>query len=569
MDNRERDASRILITSLSLKPKELEYYFDHNPSQRIISNNCTLAIIKLGHHFDEVYAICTEDTVNSRFQNFKNELTKFSSQAKVTPLVISSNNDFKDLILTVIAHLPLQGELSIDLTHGFRHIPILLLTATYYLTAVTKLTLGNLYYGLISKNHPCTIYILNYVQELVQWGEAVSLFKRDINVIPLINLLKTYINRLHDDPKAKRSLENLLDAYVEVAFAVNNGLPVELLNSLKKMKNLLSKSNIDALDIFMGENLFEEIRNSLQEQFSFHEYARPKNKRNLVLTEELIKLLVEVIDFYIVSEGQLQYDNALGQMRELFITLCLYHWRPDARTQWLNKKTREQIERTIGGLSAASRDKAFNELFPNKEILSFWNQLSDLRNMVQHHGMREEEIKINDLQNKIKELWSALKQHINNPEFWNIDVPSKNRVLISPLGLTNGALYTAIKRLNPDLVIVIASTQSQSQVQTILQEAGSNANQIVKTINDPFLDFTAWNAIKTDKDIVSALMGAKKVMVNITGGTTVMQYIVERLNSYAAMLNKHPKSYAMIDRRPYDEQKTNPYVEGEILELSN
>ena len=58
-------------------------------------------------------------------------------------------------------------------------------------------------------------------------------------------------------------------------------------------------------------------------------------------------------------------------------------------------------------------------------------------------------------------------------------------------------------------------------------------------------------------------------MANLTGGTTVLQLVVERVRRFAASLGAATTSVACVDRRGVDVQREDPYGGGEVLSLGD
>lgn len=49
----------------------------------------------------------------------------------------------------------------------------------------------------------------------------------------------------------------------------------------------------------------------------------------------------------------------------------------------------------------------------------------------------------------------------------------KRTVLITPVGLSPGVLWTALQRVDPDFLLILCSPQSQSSLERFLGHAGS------------------------------------------------------------------------------------------------
>lgn len=57
------------------------------------------------------------------------------------------------------------------------------------------------------------------------------------------------------------------------------------------------------------------------------------------------------------------------------------------------------------------------------------------------------------------------------------------------------------------------------------------------------------------------------MVVNITGGTTAMQHIVQQVAAFAAELGRPVRRAALVDRRLPQEQREEQYVPGELIRL--
>jgi hypothetical protein len=63
------------------------------------------------------------------------------------------------------------------------------------------------------------------------------------------------------------------------------------------------------------------------------------------------------------------------------------------------------------------------------------------------------------------------------------------------------------------------------------------------------------------------LLAAATVVANITGGTSAMQYLVERVAGHAVRIGVPVTRCALVDRRPADDQRQMPWVAGEVVYL--
>jgi hypothetical protein len=139
-------------------------------------------------------------------------------------------------------------------------------------------------------------------------------------------------------------------------------------------------------------------------------------------------------------------------------------------------------------------------------------------------------------------------------------------VLFSPLGLNYGVLYSAILLVRPARLVLITSPQAIGNLHSATDAARFFHSQFeVEThmLDDPFAGFREGRTLAR---LLTASAGSKNV-VNLTGGTTVMQDCVRSLAQSLRAQEKTVREVAVIDRRSLEEQKRAPLVVGELIEV--
>jgi len=140
------------------------------------------------------------------------------------------------------------------------------------------------------------------------------------------------------------------------------------------------------------------------------------------------------------------------------------------------------------------------------------------------------------------------------------------RILFSPLGLSYGSLFSAILLTKPDHVVVITSTKAAENIPKVVEAAKKDHPHFTleyHTISDPFIGFIegrglARNIAKSEERRAESV----EYIVNLAGGTTALQDAVQCI---ARALRA--KEVAVIDRRSPGEQRQNPFVVGELIEV--
>ncbi|NCB47688.1 hypothetical protein EOM81_11810, partial [bacterium] len=189
---------------------------------------------------------------------------------------------------------------------------------------------------------------------------------------------------------------------------------------------------------------------------------------------------------------------------------------------------------------------------------------------------RNKNVKIKTGKEKAEEAYEHCRTNISNDEYWRLSESSDCReadvVLITPMGASVGLLYSALSLIKPDKAVVLTSEKFQDKVAEAAEKAGfSDMSKIhVEIIKDVFCGFDEANALA--KKLCSHTDNAGKIEVNLTGGTTAMQWAIQA--AYEAIQQKlgNPGKeklarVAFVDRRRSAEQQSDPYVVGEMVKI--
>ena len=134
------------------------------------------------------------------------------------------------------------------------------------------------------------------------------------------------------------------------------------------------------------------------------------------------------------------------------------------------------------------------------------------------------------------------------------------KTLFAPLGLSYGSLFSAVVLTQPDRSVVISSQQASQNLPLVEEElARIDSHCPIQThlLSDPFTGFLE------GRQMAKYLAESESTTHNIvclTGGTTAMQDTIKTI----AILTQADEM-AVIDRRQIEEQKTNPFVVGEMV----
>ncbi|HNW12876.1 MAG TPA: hypothetical protein PKI71_16040 [Candidatus Rifleibacterium sp.] len=141
------------------------------------------------------------------------------------------------------------------------------------------------------------------------------------------------------------------------------------------------------------------------------------------------------------------------------------------------------------------------------------------------------------------------------------------KVLVSGMGSSFGLLYSAVYHVKPDIVLVITSDKFRNAVAEACDKAGfSDMGRIhVFTMSDVFAGFNETPALL--QQMWPQIKEAEKIIINLTGGTTAMQWVMQSAYEEAAKNHLPVERVAFVDRRTAVEQQQNPWQLGELLEI--
>ncbi|MDN5293999.1 MAG: hypothetical protein PWQ31_1304 [Eubacteriales bacterium] len=140
-------------------------------------------------------------------------------------------------------------------------------------------------------------------------------------------------------------------------------------------------------------------------------------------------------------------------------------------------------------------------------------------------------------------------------------------VLISPLGTSPGLLYSALAHVQPQRLIVITSELAAQRLPEILSRAGFTGTWMAVCVQDPFTCFHEVDKVWRQIILSFPPWEDGRFTVNITGGTTALQYVVQKVAARLKEEGYAVREMALVDRRSREEQEKEPYVVGECYFL--
>ena len=585
-------APHILLTSLGTRVfKDTIYEWK---GAQATADLAPLALMELSDKLglpipDRFVAVVTKDAETTTWPAFRDWVAK---NRKIKPESISiddgrDSNEIRKILESVAdpKYIPEGAELTLDVTQGFRHFPFIFYALVLYLKSLRNVKIRGVYYGMaegIPPADPKPIIDLQPLLELPEWFYAVRMFRDQGTTLPMANMLQPLADKLNDergqlfragDAEAGRKLaaqanevRNSVDWLQRYAFAYESALPLELGKASKGLIDSIRKPL--AVDNVGIPPLFAELTEGVTiaaGNSAFSKFPRGGGnwKENLCLDAAELERQARMIDIYL---GRDQLSLGVGLMREWVVSWAIWKsGKAEECEKWLNNKVRGRYERILGAIGDSAKNKSFRfTMTPvQAEFRDFWNRLTgNLRNALHHHAMRPGALEqVPNSLKDVQEFWNRLKTEGLKTKDGIALPPLGGRILISPQGRRPGVLFSALKVADPDTCLVICSDISVESTHDAAREAGFKGHIEQIKLEDPLGGFAEIDAIAENAQ--GYLSYAGKIMANITGGSTLMGVIVQRLVEEAQRLDRPVKRFALIDRRPQEEQDSDPFKVGE------
>lgn len=570
-----------LLTALGVRLDPVRYRLGSREVDALAAPLGLLELLPGDARPEEVVVILTPKARQQAWDTFRQEFSKRWGGTNVVladPVDVPEGinaTELRQFLEAVAKRFRDPCRLTIDITHGFRHFPFVVYPLVLYLTALRDVQIEGVYYGMydpLAQGNVWPIVDLTLLAELPEWFYSVRLFRRYGIADALAGLLDALARRIelsgdhaeHQQARAKGAFNGTAKALRHYSYAYGSGLPLELgraARSVVRKVNDLRDTHTGA-GVPLADDLYEIVidaaeRVALPETTSFSGVW----KQNIDLNRAELERQARLIERYLERD---QLPLAIGLLREWVVSWVLL-----ARNQtsdWLKRDARVKAERYLGAASRLSQTRpAGADVDPRvRQLGAFWQQLTELRNSFAHHGMRPEAVERDEsVLEKLRQYWARLRDEaFELPDIGG----GAGTLLVSPQGQRRGVLFSAIRTAinqgyTPSSCLVVCSRQSLETLNEAAQAAGFNGTVTPLIINDPFAGFSEIDGLV--QEAVPHILKADRVVANLTGGTTLMGIVVQRIVETAQQLAKPVCRFALVDRRPPAEQDANPYVEGE------
>ena len=554
----------LLLTVLGRDPKPACYALAERECEASLAPVALYDLLPKEERPGRVVALCTPE---ARVDSFPLLEEALGAECPVEAVCVPSGDAQAHIdmfLATMAGEIPPDIDLTVDVTHGFRHFSFLTYIGVLYLAALREATIRGAYYGMLNGDGPSPFLDLRPLLDLPRWVHALQVLRETGSTLPMARILEDTTSQPAQDNA--RDLMHLSEAYL-------SGLPLELgwqarnvrTHRCKPLRKLLR----DEHRLPLADKVVEQIAEIL-EPFALDESrSGPGWKKQVRITKPELERQARMIDALLERES---YATAFRLMREWVVSWVIHRRAPDG--DWLDRGARTEAESLLHAIRAIESDPDLRDTMTEEQraLGRLWADLSEVRNAYAHQGMRADDLvrdeKLESTRGRVRDCWWNWLRSC--PAFpLSLGHSRGGRILVSPIGRRPGALFSALHACRahgggrePALCLVVCSPESGGMIAEVLERAEFAGEFEPLLVEDAFGGGAT--AIKClARSARKHFVGASEVLVNVTGGTTLMGLAAEELAATARRLACPVRRFGLIDRRPPEQQNAEPYRAGE------
>lgn len=344
----------------------------------------------------EHYIFMTKEAKN-KHNDILSALFKFNE----VEIPLGKNEDhFWEIFDDILECVKDGDEVLLDFTYGFRSQPVLAIAALIYLKALRNIKIYKIIYGAFEakENDVVPVFDLTSFIELIDWSYATHDFINYGKAKGISNLMSelqknSHISKNTQKAKALKTSGNSLKELTKSLSIVN------IKDTLKYSK----KFSDDIEDLLKDINTINSTRPIallLNEIVKRIEPISISDKE--MFNKKGIEAQLSIVQWYIDTE---QYQQSITLMNELFISLqCLLK-----SLDPIKPESRSNISENFGKRIQNLKIKNIDIDFKDETVL--WNRLSEIRNEINHAGMKSSNTNTSSQISNIQEEFEKLKEY--------------------------------------------------------------------------------------------------------------------------------------------------------------
>jgi CRISPR-associated DxTHG motif protein len=456
-----------------------------------------------------VTVLLTDEARETHWRAFCEEIHALGVAVRAEPIPAGrSEAEIWEVFSAVDGVLRDADEVVLDVTHAFRSLPLVLFGSLTYLAALGDVRVRGVYYGAwdARTGHEAPLFDLGPLLALVQWSFGARAFQETGNPSWLAQLVRETRAMLFRRQGPAAALNRLDGALQNLGWAIPAGLPLEAGMHARTALEALGSVATDQPELAILRPLLDRLREALATiAIGFH----VDRKSAIVLDVPELARQLRLARLY---EQWGMHDRALLLLREWVISRSLL---AAGQGQWLDYgRARRPMERALAALVERHRFAGGENASVRSPLPSLWSRTAIRRNQVAHAGMVPE--MLGSPSDTVRQLLSECGALVEGDAAWSTERPGATRLLVTPLGLAPGVLFTALTSRAPDAALVITSREARPAIDEARTRAGWAGARNVFEVADAYACFGEVAAVVAWAR--PYLLEAREVEVNITGG---------------------------------------------------
>ena len=555
----------LLLTVLGTNAKSAHYTLNGRDAEAQVAPVALFEMLPDAERPDRVLALCTPEAKQVSWPLLEQALAGRCCAEPIDVRGGETQEDVSSFLTTVTGVIPERVDLTVDVTQGFRHFSFLTYLAVLYLEALRGVRVRGAYYGMLNPIPKLSPFLdLRPLLDLPRWIHALDVLRDTGSTLPMARTLL-------DGPDSQPARDNAREL-TRLSEAFLAGLPLELGwhawnvrdRRRKPLQRLLRRDH----QLPLEKELFERLGDILDPLALSTPSTDAGWKRHVRLSEDELQRQAKIID------GLLERDSVATAMRLLREwTVSWVIWQRTPRDDWLNRDVRHTAENVLHAIKAIGSDGELRGVLSGEqlELCRFWGNLAEVRNAYAHHGMRGDDLvrdgTIAAARRRALDFWQGRLRTCPSFDLSLGESPG-GRVLVSPIGMRPGVLFSAMRACrddgngDPETCLVISSPATERNIAEALQHAGYCGQYESLRLDDAFGGGSS-EIRRLAHAARRHFIGRAEVLVNVTGGTTLMGLVAEELAAAARALACPVRRFGLIDRRPPERQDADPYHMGE------
>ena len=203
----------LLLTVLGRDPSLAHYTLGDAESEVRLAPIALFSLLPDEDRPDRILALCTPEAERDSWPLLEEAL---GGQCPVEAIEIPSGDKQSDIdtfLETVTGAVVGHVDLTVDVTHGFRHFSFLTYVSVLYLAALRGVKIRGAYYAMLNQRAPSPFLDLRPLLELPRWVHALEVLRETGSTLPIARILEDGPPRQPARDNA-RDLKHLSEAYL-------------------------------------------------------------------------------------------------------------------------------------------------------------------------------------------------------------------------------------------------------------------------------------------------------------------------------------------------------------------